>query len=91
MTFFNNPFTKIEVFGDTIGTDDFFETRIENDGSGNPLYIGRSPIPNESTANNTFFIQKLSYDGGGAVSRIQIPDDGGGFIYAWDDRATYFS
>lgn len=67
-----------------------WEKRIENDGSGNPLYIGYNKQANASTAVESWFIIKNSYSGGFLV-RSQLPDDGAQFKYAWDDRATYFS
>lgn len=66
------------------------EKRIENDISGNPLYIGYNKEPNESTTSETWLIFKLLYSGGYVV-RYQLPDDGAIFKYAWDDRATLFS
>jgi len=87
-----NEFSKIQRIGEqTFGNDDFFEVRIENDSAGNPLYVGRSPVINASTANRVWFITKLYYDGNGFLNRVQMPDDGRSFTYAWDDRATYYS
>jgi len=68
----------------------FLETRIENDGSGNPLYIGYTKIPNADTASGLWYIVKLSYSGGFLI-RTQLPDSGAHFTYVWDDRATLFS
>jgi hypothetical protein len=87
-----NPINNIQrIGGQTFGNDDFFEVRIENDSAGNPLYIGRSPIANANTALNVWFITKLYYDANVFLNRVQQPDNGSAFIYAWDDRATYFS
>lgn len=81
----------LDIGGQTFGNDDFFEVRMENDSEGNPLYVGRSPITNADPAERVWFITKQYYDGNTFLNRVQQPDDGPGFLYAWDDRATYFS
>ena len=87
-----NQFNNIIRVGEnTLGTDDFYETRIENDANGNPLYIWRSPIPNADPDDRVGFVTKLHYDGNGFLSRVQIPDDGQSFTYSYTDRASYFS
>lgn len=88
----SNIFSPIIRVGEqTFGNDDFFEVRIENDSAGNPLYVGRSPIANAATDQQVWFITKLYYDVNGHLDRVQQPNNGRAFIYAWDDRATYFS
>ena len=67
-----------------------WEKRIENDGSGNPLYIGYNKEPNASTSTLGWFIIKNTYSGT-FLTRSQLPDDGPQFKYAWDSRATYFT
>lgn len=69
----------------------FLEKRLEVDGSGNPLYIGYSRVPNAASDEDLWYIVKLYYDGSGYLIRSQLPDDGPQFKYAWDDRATLFS
>jgi len=87
-----NPINDILRVGDqTIGADAFYEIRVENDALGNPLYVGYCPTPNGSTASRIWFIIKLYYDGNGFINRVQQPDDGASFTYAYDDRLTYFS
>ena len=87
-----NPFSDIlRVGGQTIGTDAFYEIRVENDALGNPLYVGYNPTPNAPTSDETWFIIKPQYDGNGFVNRVQQPDDGPTFTYSYDDRATLFS
>lgn len=87
-----NQITSIQnVGGQTFGNNDYYEVRIENDVNGNPIYVGRSPNTNANPALNVWFITKMHYDGNDFLSRVQQPDDGRGFIYAWDDRATYYS
>lgn len=83
-----NDYSNANLAGDLF---QFLEKRIENDGSGNPLYVGFTRTQNQSTAAEEWYIIKMSYDGGGFVDRVQLPDDGPQFKYAWDDRATLFS
>ena len=80
----------MSVLDPTFDAFSLLEKRLENDGSGNPLYIGYNKEPNESTASETWLIFKLSYSGGYVV-RYQLPDSGAVFKYAWDDRASLFS
>ena len=88
----NNPFNKInQAASFTIGNDDGFETRIENNVTGSPLYVWRSPIPNADPAERVGFVTKMYYDGNGFLSRVQMPDAGVSFTYSYDDRASYFS
>lgn len=91
MSFPQTVYDPIERLGTTLGTEDFYESRFENDANGNPIYAGWSPVVNESTANATWFIKKLYYDGNQAIVRVQMPDDGIKFGYVWDDRASLFS
>ena len=68
----------------------FLEKRLENDGSGNPLYVGYNRKPNAATTEESWYIIKMTYSGGYVV-RVQLPDNGPQFKYAWDSRASYFS
>lgn len=67
----------------------FLEQRIEYSGD-NATYIGYSRVANAPTDQPIWFIVKLTYSGSN-VTRVQLPDTGASFEYAWDDRATYFS
>lgn len=67
----------------------FLEKRMENDGSGNPLYIGYTNIANASTASACWFIVKITYTTG-FPTYVQLPRSGAQFTYSWDNRATYF-
>lgn len=69
----------------------FWEQRMENDGNGNPTYIGYSRKQNAATSAAEWFIVKLTYDGNDAPTRYQLPDNGVKFTYVWDDRATLFT
>jgi len=80
----------LDIGEQTIKNTSFYETRIENDSAGNPLYVGRTPIPNGDPADTIWFITKLLYDGNVFLEHVQMPNDGLTFKYAWDQRATYF-
>lgn len=67
----------------------FLEKRIAYTGD-NPEYIGWNRQANASTTALTWFIVKMSYSGDN-VTRVQLPDNGATFSYAWDSRNTYFS
>lgn len=91
MSFPETIFNPIERITNTLGSEDFFESRFENDANGNPIYAGWSPTPDASTSEQIWFIKKIFYDANQAVIRVQMPDDGVKFTYSWDSRATYFS
>ena len=86
-----NIFEQINNLASTLGTNDFYEQRLDNDSAGRSLYVGFSATPNESVDSPSWFIRKLSYDNNNFISRVQIPDNGAGFIYSWTNRASYFS
>lgn len=69
----------------------FYEQRMENDANGNPIFIGYAKTPNNGTANFDWFIVKVTYDANQSPTRYQLPDNGVGFRYDWDNRSTYFS
>lgn len=66
------------------------EKRMENNASGQVLYIGYTGTPNANQAAAIWFIVKISYDSNGFIDYYQLPLNGAGFFYAWNDRATYF-
>jgi len=82
-----NDLSTIEPRGDF---SFFYESRMENDANGNPIYIGYAQEPNLGTAVEKWFIVKVTYDANQSPTRYRLPDSGVGFKYAWDDRATYF-
>ena len=84
---FQQGFDVLEALGITA----FYETRAENDGDGNVIYLAYSPIPNANTSDAVWFILKFVYDGSGFFVRRQLPDDGIKFTYSYDQRVTYFS
>ena len=66
------------------------ESRYENDGNGNPIYIGISLIPNADPDAPVWMVKKIYYSGT-YVIRTQLPDDGIKYTYSYTQRATYFS
>lgn len=91
MSFPTNSFTGLLALSEVLQDEDLYEVRLENNSTGSVLYVGKNITPNASTSDKTWYIKKLSYDGNGFVDRVQLPDDGIGFKYSWDDRGTYFS
>jgi len=87
----NNIFSPSERLQNTLGAEDFFESRFENDANANPIYAAWSPIPNAATADSVWYIKKIYYDANQGIARVQLPDDGVKFSYSFDDRASYFS
>jgi hypothetical protein len=86
----SNVFDNIEAFSEILDIEDLLEGRFENNGDGNPIYIGYSPFPNADPAEPLWYIRKIVYDGENVI-RAQLPDDGIKFAYVWDDRADYFA
>ena len=89
MTLPLNIFDPIEQFTNILSNEDMLEGRFENDGDGNPIYVGYSPTPNADPAMPLWYIMKIEYSGT-AVIRKRLPDEGVTFKYLWNDRATYF-
>jgi hypothetical protein len=85
-----NPYISNEQFQGILDPDDLLEGRFENDGDGNPLYVGYTTIPDADPDDSVWYIQKIEYVGTGIV-RKRLPVDNVGFKYSWTDRATYFS
>jgi len=86
-----NSWTGLLALSEVIELNDLYETRIDNDSGGKILYIGYSQTANAPTDEKIWYLLKLEYDSNGFMSRKRLPDDGAGFLYTWDDRATYFS
>lgn len=81
-----NDFSRLDIYGDV---ETFLEKRIAYTGD-NPVYVAWTKGANAATSAEVWFIIKLTYSGDNPT-RIQLPDDGPAFKYAWDDRATLFS
>lgn len=85
-----NIFTPTLGFSNLLDLGTLYEQRIENDGDGNPLYVAYTIIPNAPVASPVWFIKKIIYVGG-FPERVQLPDGGLKFGYAFSLRATYFT
>lgn len=85
-----NSWTNFLALSEVMELDDLFEYRMENDSSGKILYVGMAQNAATPTDEPLWYIIKLNYDGNGFLSYKQLPVNGAGFIYVWDDRATYF-
>lgn len=68
----------------------FWEKRMENDGNGNPIYVGYTREAGAATADAVWFIVKITYDGNGSPTYYALPNAGVNFKYIWNNRATYF-
>ncbi len=67
--------------------------RAENNGSGNPIYIGRAKI-GSGESEEKWQICFVEYDGTDAVDSITWPQNALGaasaeYEFSWTDRATY--
>ncbi len=80
-------YSTVELKGDLAL---YQEIRYERDADDVPLYIGYNREPNAATTATTWFIVKNTV-ASQAITRQQLPDNGVGYKYAWDSRATYFS
>lgn len=69
---------------------DMLETRLENNVSGQVIFVGKTLTANADTSKNIWWIRKFSYDVNGFIEYIQLPNAGDGFLYSWDDRDSYF-
>lgn len=86
-----NIFNNFLALNDVVQDNDMYERRMINDSTGNILYLAITTIPNAATNARVFLVRKFLYDGNGFVNRVQLPDNGIGFTYSFDDITTYFS
>ncbi len=86
-----NSFSGLLALAQVLDNEDLYETRTINNDTGQILYVGKNITPNASTASSTWYVKKISYDGNGFLNRVQLPDDGAGFYYTWDNVSDYFS
>lgn len=91
MSYVPNVFTNMLALAEVLNNEDLYEVRTETGDCGKVLYIGKSIQADANPALRIWFIKKLEYDINGNLSRIRLPDSGAGFLYAWDDRTSYFS
>jgi len=90
MSFNTNIFAELELITPYIDNEELMEGRFENNGDGNPIYVGYTPYPNGDPALPIWYLLKITYTGQ-AIIRKQVPDSGQKFGYIWNDRVTYFS
>jgi hypothetical protein len=69
------------------------EIRAENDGNGNPVYIGKA-IVGSAEGDERWQISKQTYDGTDGLLTKKWPENDLGnascdYIFSWTDRATY--
>ena len=86
-----NIWTPLLALNEVLDLDDLYEFRMENDSQGKILYVGMTQQANAPTDEPIWYVVKLNYDVNGFLNYKQLPVNGAGFLYAWDDRATYFS
>lgn len=66
------------------------EKRMINNASGQILYLGLTLTPNASTADPVWMVLAFAYDSNGFLNYQQLPVNGEGYLYVWDDVASYF-
>jgi hypothetical protein len=86
-----NIFDNIERLSQIGEFSPLFEKRMINDVDGKIQYLAITPYPNGATDEKIWNVWKMGYDGNGFINRFQLPDDGSGYKYTFDDIATYFS
>lgn len=67
--------------------------QAENDGNGNPIYLGRAKV-GKATDEPYWQIRAIAYDANQGVTDITWPQNDEGkasaeYEFTWDDRATY--
>lgn len=67
--------------------------QAENDGNGNPIYLGRAKV-GTATSVDKWQISAIAYDGNQGVTSVTWPQNDEGnpsseYEFTWDDRATY--
>ncbi len=85
-----NIFSNFQAMTEVLNDEDLYEIRTVNNATGQVLYVGKNVMPNAPTSDPTWYVKKLGYDVNGYLNRVQLPVNGLGFLYIWDDVATYF-
>jgi len=67
--------------------------QAQNDGDGNPIYLGRAKV-GTLTSEAKWQIRLIAYDANQGVTSVTWPQNDEGnassdFEFEWDDRATY--
>ena len=76
-----------------ISTNGEVALRIQNDGSGNAIYVGRALV-GTATSDAKWQISFLAYDSNNAPTSQTWPQNSAGnasadYEFVWDDRLTY--
>lgn len=85
-----NDWTNLLALESVLGANAQLEKRMVNSDTGQIQYVGYTMTPNANEALPIWFIVKLSYDVNGFLNYYQLPVNGPGFIYIWNDMASYF-
>lgn len=85
-----NTFTNALALSSIIQMTNMLETRLTNSVSGQVQFIGYTNVAAGSTAEAIWYVLALSYDVNGFLNHVQLPNNGPGFIYIFDNVATYF-
>lgn len=85
-----NSYLSFLALESVLGQSGQLEKRIENNSQGQILYIGYCLTPSASTSSLIWMILKFTYDGNTFLDYVQLPNLGNGFLYSWDNRASYF-
>lgn len=86
-----NPFDNVMLQSSLQDYPSLYEKRMINDANGKIQYLAISPIPNAATDALVWAVWKMGYDGNGYLNRYQLPDDGVGYKYSFDEIEDYFS
>lgn len=67
--------------------------QVENDASGNPIYVGRAKV-GTSTSDDKWQIQYLTWDANNSVTSVTWPQNSegnpsGDYEFVWTSRAGY--
>jgi hypothetical protein len=83
-------FTNILALSTVLDPNDQFEIRMINNAGGQILYLGKALTPSADTSKPIWYVKKFSFDVNGFLNYVQLPNNGVGFFYIWDDVTTYF-
>jgi hypothetical protein len=84
-----NIYDQINLFQGLIPSSNYFNVELDNDVSGNPIYVGYSAVPGAAVTDFSWYIIKLTYTLGYLTS-VEVPLLGPNFNYQFSSRATYF-
>lgn len=85
-----NAFTNMLALSSVIQMNNLLETRMTNSVLGQIQFVGWSNTASASTSESIWYVIALTYDVNGFLDYVKLPNNGPGFIYSWDNVATYF-